>query len=80
MGSSIPRELDAVGEISNIEREIVDKAGNVHCALVTVKRVSVKGGTRLFTCRDITERKRADMALRDSERATASCFCGPRLI
>ena len=62
-----PAELDAVGEISNIEREIVDKAGNVHCALVTVKRVSVKGGTRLFTCRDITERKRADMALRDSE-------------
>lgn len=62
-----PAELDAVGEISNIEREITDKAGNAHCVLVTIKRVAIKGGTRLFTCRDITERKRAAMALRDSE-------------
>ena len=57
-------QLDISGEIPNIEHEIVDKAGKGHTLLVNVKRVSIKGGTVLYTCRDITERKLADDELR----------------
>jgi PAS domain S-box-containing protein len=63
----IPAELEARGEIRNIEREVRDKAGQVHTLLVTVARVSIKGGTRLYTCRDVTERKQAEAALQESE-------------
>ncbi len=62
----VPSELDALKEISNIEREVTDKAGGIHTLLVTVKQVAIKGGTRLYTCRDITERKTAEEALQKS--------------
>ena len=55
-----PDELASSGEILNIERRIRDKSGTAHVILVNVKRVSVKGGTILHTCRDITERKRLE--------------------
>lgn len=55
-----PRQLEAVGEITNIEREITDKAGAHHITLVNVKRVAIKGGIVLYTCRDITQRKEAE--------------------
>ncbi len=58
-----PRELEDRGEIANIEREIKDKAGNSHALLVNVKRVSIREGTRLYTCRDITDRKQAEEEL-----------------
>jgi PAS domain S-box-containing protein len=58
-----PAELERRGKIRNIERDITDRAGNVHTLLVTVKRVSIRGGTQLYVCRDITERKRAEEAL-----------------
>lgn len=54
------RQLEAVGEITNIEREITDKTGVRHVTLVNVKRVAIKGGTALYTCRDITQRKEAE--------------------
>jgi PAS domain S-box-containing protein len=63
----VPAELEALGEIKNIEREIRDKANQAHTLLVTVRQVSIKGGTRLYTCRDITERKQAEAALQESE-------------
>jgi PAS domain S-box-containing protein len=47
-------------EIHNIERRIADKNGNEHDYLIVVKHVSIKGGTVLYTCHDITERKRAE--------------------
>jgi len=50
-------ELKALGEISNIECDISDKAGDIHSLLVNVKSVSIKNSTILYTCRDITERK-----------------------
>jgi PAS domain S-box-containing protein len=55
-----PHELEAAGEITNIEREITDKAGASRLTLVNVKRVAIKGGTLLYTCREITQRKRAE--------------------
>lgn len=52
------------GELSNIEREITDKSGKQHALLVNVKAVSIREGTVLVTCRDISERKQAEDALR----------------
>ena len=60
-------ELDSTGEIKNIECIIHDKAGVKHTLLVNVKLVSIKGGTILYTCHDITERKRAYEVLQESE-------------
>jgi PAS domain S-box-containing protein len=56
-------ELDRVGEIPNVEHQISDKAGSHHTLLVNAKRVSVDGGTTLYTCRDITMWKAAEERL-----------------
>jgi len=61
-----PNELATLGEIQNIECEVTDKAGRRHILLVHVKHVSIKTGTVLYTCRDITERKWAEEALQRS--------------
>lgn len=60
-------DLETCGEIKNIECVIHDKSGVEHILLVNIKLVSIKGGTTLFTCRDISERKRAEKALVDAE-------------
>lgn len=60
-------QLETCGEIRNIEREITDKFGRQHVLLVNAKRVSINGGTVLYTCRDITERKQVQEALQKSE-------------
>ena len=39
-----PQKLKTEGEITNIEREITDKAGTRHVTLVNVKRVSIREG------------------------------------
>jgi PAS domain S-box-containing protein len=57
------RRLKAEGEITNIERDITDKSGQIHSLLVNAKSVSIQGGTVLYSCRDITERKKAQVAL-----------------
>lgn len=56
-------ELATLRELKNIDLNITNKAGRVHSLLVNIKQVSIKGGTRLYTCRDITERKRAEEKL-----------------
>lgn len=58
-----PDNLETLGEIRNIERTITDKYSIEHVLLVNVKRVSIKGGVVLYTCRDITERKQAEQRL-----------------
>lgn len=68
--------LVSSGEMANVERMITDKYGQEHVLLVNVKRVSIQGGTVLYTCRDITERKRAEEALRESEERLAACTRG----
>ena len=61
----MPGELE--GELRNVEWEILDKSGQPHSVLVHIKRVHIGAATRLYTCRDITERKRAEKALQESE-------------
>ena len=56
--------LKDTGEVRNLEYEIVTKYGGYRTLLVHVKQVAIKGGTTLYVCRDITERKRAELALR----------------
>lgn len=55
-----PDELVASNELYNIERSVVDRSGHTRILLVNVKRVSIKNGTILYTCHEITERKRAE--------------------
>lgn len=60
-------QLRELGEVRNLEREIVTKYGGHRTLLVHVKQVSIKGGTTLIVCRDITERRRAELARRSNE-------------
>lgn len=46
-------------KIANLEINIIDKYGKEHDLLIDIKPVSIKGGTWLYSCRDITERKQA---------------------
>jgi len=58
--------LKIAGEIRNIEQDITDKFGQLHSLLINIKNVSIEDGTVLYTCRDITERKRAEKALQEA--------------
>jgi two-component system, LuxR family, sensor kinase FixL len=58
-----PAELVARGELRNIEREVTAKSGERRTVLVQLKRVSIRGGTVLCTCRDVTELKHAEREL-----------------
>ncbi len=60
-------ELEPAGEIQNLEWEIEDQTGKQHILLINIKRVAIKGGTILYTCRDITQRRQTAAALRESE-------------
>ncbi len=50
--------------IENAERVITDADGNEHTVLVSVHPVSIQGGTRLYTIRDITDRKQQEERFR----------------
>ncbi|NGM67912.1 GAF domain-containing protein [Natronolimnobius sp. AArcel1] len=56
-------ELAAEGVLTNIECTATDQAGREHTLLVTVREVSIQDGTLLYSCRDITKRKRREEAL-----------------
>jgi PAS domain S-box-containing protein len=69
--------LETSREICNIEQEITDKAGRRRTLLVNVKRVSIQGGTVLYSCRDIsdlTDLKRTQETLRESEERFRATF------
>lgn len=51
------------GVLKNIECTVTDKAGREHTLLVNVREVSIQDGRVLYTCRDITKRKRREEAL-----------------
>lgn len=59
-----PDELRASGEIRNLERHVTTRTGERRTVLVHVKAVAIHGGTILYTCRDVTERREAEQALR----------------
>ncbi len=53
-------ELYKQYEISNIETEIIDNDGQLRVLLITVKCVEIGSGSRLYTCRDITDRRKIE--------------------
>ena len=61
-------ELDARGEIRNVEREITAKSGARRHLLVHVKKVSITNGAVLYSCRDVTDRRHAEEELRTARR------------
>jgi len=60
-------ELDGEGEIYNIKRTVEDKDKRRHVLLINVKRVTIIGGSRLYTFRDITELSKKEEELKRSE-------------
>ncbi len=62
-----PAVVAAQGEISNLEHTITAKSGARRTLLINIKRVAIAGGTLLYSCRDITERRQAAEAARLSE-------------
>jgi two-component system sensor kinase FixL len=66
-----PQALAEAGEIRNVEREVTARSGERRTVLVHLKRVSIQGGTVLFTCRDVTERKEAERQLAAARRELA---------
>lgn len=70
------QDLDSAGEISNIEREIIDKAGRRRTLLINIKQVSIRGGTLLYSCRDITDCKHTEQALQARDRQLRAFFEG----
>jgi PAS domain S-box-containing protein len=65
-GNKLPSVVDG-GMVVNHECHITTKGGTQRTLLVNVKRVSIGKGTRLYVCRDISERKQAEAALSQSE-------------
>ncbi len=68
-GEGLFRHEDLIreGEIRNIEAVMTDKSGQQRDFLISVKRVAIQGGTILYVCRDITEHKKALLALKIKE-------------
>lgn len=56
-------DLAAQGEIANLDFEVRDRHGREHSLLVNVKRVDIRGGTRLYSCRDVTAERKAEQAI-----------------
>jgi PAS domain S-box-containing protein len=56
-----PDLLSQRGEIPNIEWQIRDAVGRGRSLLVTVRRIDRHGGTRMYICRDVTERLKIEL-------------------
>lgn len=60
----IDREaLREQGVLTNVECTATDKRGAEHALLVNAREVDIQGGTILYSCRDVTARKRREEAL-----------------
>ncbi len=57
-----------------IELPIRTKKGDEILLSIHIKRVNIMGGTVMYTCSDITQRKQYEMELRDSEKRYRSIF------
>jgi PAS domain S-box-containing protein len=65
-----PDRLSSRGVLTNVECTATDKDGEEHTLLVNARQVSIQGGTTLYSCRDITERKRRETALTQLHRTS----------
>lgn len=63
-----PEEMKLLGELRDLPFEVVDKWGKTHSLQIEIKQVSIQKGTWLYTCRDISDRKATEDALRNSEK------------
>ena len=50
-------------EITNVEWSITDTDGHAHDLLINIRPVAIQDGTRMYTCRDVTERKERERQL-----------------
>ncbi|USZ67854.1 GAF domain-containing protein [Halorussus salilacus] len=62
--------LESEGVLTNLECAATDEEGREHTLLVNVRRVSIQGGTTLYSCRDITTRKQREQALTQLHRTS----------
>ncbi len=58
-----PDTLEQRGEIANLECQIRDVVGRARDLLVTVRRISIRGSSVLYVCRDVSERKKIELDL-----------------
>ncbi|MCX6698230.1 MAG: PAS domain S-box protein [Methanoregula sp.] len=72
----------AKGSIRNLEIDYVDSKGNITPIEINATCIEIGGKTQTITiCRDITERKRAEKALVESEELFATAFnSGPLML
>ncbi len=66
--------LETQEEIFNIDLQITNKRGEIIDLLINVKNVNIVTGKILYTCRNISQRKFAEMKLLDSESKFRSIF------
>ncbi len=55
--------FDECGEVTNVEWRITDPDGEVRDLLINIRQVSIQDGSRMYTCRDVTERKKRERQL-----------------
>ena len=56
----LPEILTAAHTVHRLERHYVTQSGEQRHFLIDIKPVAIKGGSLLFSCRDITDRKAAE--------------------
>ncbi len=69
-------DLIKKNELLNNEVDFIDKSGGQRSLLVDIKRVSIKNGTILYTCKDVTEIVHFRKALAESESALKATMDG----
>ncbi len=67
VGLANAESLSLHDQVVNIEQQILDRHGHAHDLLINVKRVEIQGGALLYSCRDVTDYKRAERAIQKSE-------------
>lgn len=69
-------ERSLSGELTNLEWTISDREGGRHDLLVNVKSVDIDGSTRLYSCRDVTDRQWKEAEFVDRLNLMQSTFEG----
>ncbi|HEX2948863.1 MAG TPA: PAS domain S-box protein [Armatimonadota bacterium] len=67
-------ELQKADHVQNLERRITDKFGKQHIILVSVRQTAIDGGTILYSCHDISDRKLAEERWQESQKLYKQLF------